>query len=102
MAQEAEELGPPVLQPVGNDRQLDIEQKWLAEMVEVSDITLHEEKGERRGRNTGWSRSIEGAAAFLQAWQNDEWQVQANHRDLGIAVGKVGVQWLLSTPLSHS
>lgn len=24
----------------------------------------------------------------LQAWQDDEWQVQDNHRDLGIAVGK--------------
>lgn len=23
-----------------------------------------------------------------QAWQDDEWQVQDNHRDLGIAVGK--------------
>lgn len=55
-AGKAEELGPPVLSPVSSDQQLDIEEAWLADMI--------------------------------QAWQDEEWQPQDNHRELGIAVGK--------------
>lgn len=38
VAQEAAELGAPVLPPVGSDRQLEIEENWLADMVEASNI----------------------------------------------------------------
>jgi hypothetical protein len=31
----------------------------------------------------------DGGVTTTQAWQDDEWQVQQNHRDLGVAVGKV-------------
>lgn len=33
--QEAEELGPPVLSAISGDQQLDIEEAWLADMIQV-------------------------------------------------------------------
>jgi hypothetical protein len=50
--------------------------------------------------HTGCTCDIEHVAE-AQAWQDDEWQVQENHHDLGIAVAKVSDVMLASDSIEH-